>query len=63
MPLPQNFYIVKRPAGTCDILSGDRVDPKTEDPDIVKCWGSFDSSGEAIARRVGLIRAGQCRPQ
>lgn len=63
MSLPQKFYIVKRPAGTCDILSGDGIAPDTKNPDIVKCWGPFDSSGEAIARRVGLIRAGQCRPR
>ncbi len=25
-------------------------------------WGPFESQGEAIARRVGLIRAGKCQP-
>jgi hypothetical protein len=25
-------------------------------------WGPFDSQQEAIARRVGLIRAGKCQP-
>ncbi|MCY7273232.1 MAG: DDE transposase family protein, partial [Phormidesmis sp. CAN_BIN44] len=25
-------------------------------------WGPFESQGVAIARRVGLIRAGKCKP-
>ncbi|NJR66887.1 MAG: DDE transposase family protein [Leptolyngbyaceae cyanobacterium CRU_2_3] len=25
-------------------------------------WGPFASQGEAIARRVGLIRSGKCQP-
>jgi hypothetical protein len=28
----------------------------------VKRWGPFASRDEAIARRVGLIRAGHCQP-
>ncbi|NEP39053.1 MAG: DDE transposase family protein [Okeania sp. SIO2H7] len=58
----EKFYIVKRPAGTCDIVPQEKVAEK-EDPTIVEKWGPFDSSSEAIARRVGLIRAGKCQPQ
>ena len=58
----EQFYIVKRPAGTCEIVPQEKV-PEKEDPSIVEKWGPFDSSNEAIARRVGLIRAGKCQPQ
>jgi hypothetical protein len=58
----EKFYIVKRPSGTCDIVSAEKVEEK-EDPTIVEKWGPLDSKNEAIARRVGLIRAGKCKPQ
>jgi hypothetical protein len=28
-----------------------------------KHWGPFSSREEAIAKRIGLIRAGKCQPQ
>ena len=56
------WYIVKYSTGICDILSGDR--PSTpNDVEIIERWGPFPSSQEAIARRIGLIRAGKCQPQ
>ncbi|MEB3277548.1 MAG: DDE transposase family protein [Lyngbya sp.] len=58
----QKFYIVKRPAGNCDIVSGEPV-PNSEEGQIVEQWGPFESPDEALARRVGLIRAGKCQPQ
>ena len=58
----EKFYLVKRPAGICDIVPQEKVEEK-EDPTIVEKWGPFDSKSEAIARRVGLIRAGKCQPQ
>ena len=35
-------------------------EPLTED---AKYWGSFPSREDAIAHRIGLIRAGKCQPQ
>lgn len=58
----QTWYIVKRPQGTCDIVPAEKIEQK-EDPNIVESWGPFTSPDEAIARRVGLIRVGKCRPQ
>lgn len=56
------FYIIKRPSGICDIVPSEQV-PEQPDPTIIQQWGPFDSLNEAIARRVGLIRAGKCQPQ
>lgn len=57
----QKCYIVKAQGGNCEILPSDRVEGQ-ENPEIVEKWGPFDSPQEAIARRVGLIRAGKCKP-
>jgi hypothetical protein len=61
----QKFYIVKRPVGTCDIIPADMVSKNLEndDPNIIEKWGPYDSPQDAIARRVGLIRARKCQPQ
>lgn len=55
-PVTPQWYIVKTDAGHCQISH----QPPT-DADI-QHWGPFDSPETAIARRVGLIRAGQCQP-
>lgn len=57
----QKWYIVKRPNQPCEILPSDRVEG-ADDPTIVERWGPFESQQDAIARRVGLIRAGKCQP-
>ncbi len=57
----QSWYIVKRPAGNCEIVTSDELEGKDKQ-EIVERWGSFDSQGDAIAKRVGLIRAGKCQP-
>ncbi len=56
----ESFYILKQPTGTCKIISGkpQETDPTQE----VQIWGPFTSAQEAIARRVGLIRSGKCKP-
>ncbi len=56
----QTWYIVKRSAGNCEIIPSDQVGD--DNPEIVEQWGPFSSQEEAIARRVGLIRAGKCKP-
>jgi hypothetical protein len=54
-PELMHWYILKQVSGTCAIA------PQTN-PDAVETWGPFTSQNEAIARRVGLIRAGKCQP-
>ncbi len=55
------FYIVKRPAGNCEILPLDQLEQ--QNPTIIEKWGPYNSAEDAIARRIGLIRAGKCQPQ
>ncbi len=60
------WYIVKQPSGACEILPAEQL--ATQAPDDAENsenpqqWGPFESRSEAIARRVGLIRAGKCQP-
>jgi len=55
------WYIIKRQNQTCEVISSQELSEIPE-ASIVKKWGSFDTQGEAIAKRVGLIRAQQCQP-
>ncbi len=57
----QFWHIVKRPAGNCEIVPSQEV-TEDDNPEITEQWGPFTSEGEAIARRVGLIRSGKCQP-
>ncbi|MBD2678797.1 MULTISPECIES: transposase [Nostoc] len=56
----QEWYIVKRSAGNCEIVSSDQIGE--DDAEIIEQWGPYTSQEEAIARRVGLIRSGKCQP-
>ena len=53
----ENWYIVMQEDGTCEITTAQ------EKPPNVKSWGKFNSRDEAIARKIGLIRAGKCQPK
>jgi len=57
----QGWYIIKLNEGNCDIVSSQELKSK-EDANILERWGPYNSAEEAIARRVGLIRAGKCKP-
>ena len=60
---PAVWYIVQQPVGTCDILSAEALQSLlTTAESAPQTWGPFTARGEAIARRVGLIRAGKCQP-
>lgn len=61
METTQTWHIVKRPAGNCEIIPSNEA-TGDDNPEIIEKWGPFDSQQEAIARRVGLIRAGKCQP-
>lgn len=54
----KNWYIVQENTGICQIIALENA--KT--PVNGQYWGPFAERGEAIARRVGLIRAGKCQP-
>jgi hypothetical protein len=57
----QIWYIVKCITEKCEIVPSEEVED--DNSEIIEQWGPFSSQGEAIARRVGLIRAGKCQPQ
>ncbi len=57
----QTWYIIKRNTGNCEIVPSEEVGD--DNSEIIEQWGPFTSQGEAIASRVGLIRAGKCQPQ
>lgn len=63
MSQPEGWYVVKLPEGHCQIFAASELEAETAKPsEEPEQWGPFDSEGEAIARRVGLIRAGKCQP-
>ncbi|QZZ21930.1 hypothetical protein J5X98_05765 [Leptothermofonsia sichuanensis E412] len=57
------WYIIQQENGQCIILPAHQVentsDRRSSNPEQ---WGPYGSQQEAIARRVGLIRAGKCKP-
>ena len=59
-PTEENWYIVKRDSEPCQIVS--EADLKASDNDVLEKWGPFKAKNQAIAKRVGLIRAGKCQP-
>lgn len=52
------WYVVKVAAETCQIVTDAELAVKA----ATETWGPYQSEGEAIAKRVGLIRAGKCKP-
>jgi hypothetical protein len=61
-PASEKWFICKLADGTCEIIKRDRQD-LAEIGTSGETWGAFASQGEAIAKRVGLIRAGKCQPR
>lgn len=64
MSSSEAWYVVKQEQGHCEIVPASEV-AKTSDSGSATApeqWGPFESEGEAIARRIGLIRAGKCKP-
>ena len=75
------WFIVKNPAGDCEILSEQMLEesstpseskqseskqpesePSETETETLQQWGPFETQNQAIAKRVGLIRAGKCQP-
>jgi hypothetical protein len=53
------WYIIKTANSTCEIVTAADIPESFNKGDI---WGPFPSKSDAIAKRVGLIRAGKCQP-
>ena len=60
MPEGTNWYIAKEVSAQCKILSMQDLAALGAPP--VEKWGPFETKNQAIAKRVGLIRAGKCKP-
>ena len=56
----QFWYVIKQEEQTCSVESFDTEQVKSSKPEQ---WGWFESEQEAIAKKIGLIRAGKCQPQ
>jgi len=65
MNSPTSWYIIKLEDGSCAIRSQDQLDAQNTDAQNtdLERWGPYPTPEAAIAKRVGLIRAGKCRPQ
>ena len=57
----QSWHIVKDQTEQCQIVDQAQLDTLAAS-DKQETWGPFNSQGDAISRRVGLIRAGKCKP-
>lgn len=66
--MSEEFYIVKQTDGRCLIATTSELAdqtttaPQSNGDNEPQRWGPFATEGEAIARRVGLIRSGKCLP-
>ncbi|MEX0270996.1 hypothetical protein AB3R30_17795 [Leptolyngbyaceae cyanobacterium UHCC 1019] len=65
------WFVVKQENGQCAIApvlsTGNLEEHSAEsesstESEAAEQWGPFTSQSEAISRRVGLIRAGKCKP-
>lgn len=62
------WYILKHSDGHCEIsqielAEGSAPGEEEEEKAPIDQWGPFESQGEAVAHRVGLIRSGKCLPE
>ncbi|MFK8183844.1 MAG: hypothetical protein AB8B99_10765 [Phormidesmis sp.] len=59
--MKEEWYIAKDTADhPCKILSAQVLKELEATP--IEKWGPFETKNQAIAKRVGLIRAGKCKP-
>ncbi len=56
----ESWYIVKQASQQCEIISAQALEASS-DRDSER-WGPFKTQNQAIAKRIGLIRAGKCQP-
>lgn len=55
-----HWYIHKTQEGHCQIVAVNKDNDQISE--AREKWGPYPSQEEAIARRIGLIRAGKCQP-
>jgi hypothetical protein len=55
-----DWYIIQEASEQCRIVSAEELETREEPP--AQKWGPFRTQNQAIAKRVGLIRAGKCKP-
>lgn len=66
--LSPQWYILQQPDGHCTVQAapidadGHPIAPVPE-TSTLKRWGPYGTQAEAVAKRVGLIRAGHCQPR
>ncbi|MEM9771681.1 MAG: hypothetical protein AAF889_08820 [Cyanobacteria bacterium P01_D01_bin.73] len=60
----KDWYIVALEDGCCDVMSvlEGQQQPESKGTSSCRIWGPFKSYEGAIARRIGLIRSGKCKP-
>lgn len=57
------WYVVKQETGACVIVLATQLPTSAQSTNGTEAqWGPFTSKDDAIARRVGLIRSGKCKP-
>ena len=62
-----SWYVVKQEDGTCKVIEIE-IEQSAKTPEqsskshLKSQWGGFASKQEAIAKKIGLIRAGKCKP-
>lgn len=65
---PPQWYILQQPDGYCTLQAtqsdadGKPIAPEPVTP-VLRRWGPYSTQAEAMAKRVGLIRAGYCQPR
>lgn len=57
-----SWYVLKQEDGTCKVVEL-KQPAKTPKQSEKSQWGGFKNEQEAIAKKIGLIRAGKCKPQ
>ena len=61
--IKQFWYIVQQEDNTCKVVSFAKQQQTSTESSHKSQWGSFESEQEAIAKKIGLIRAGKCKPE
>lgn len=56
------FYIVRCADDRCEVVAIARLGELPDPHPTGDRWGPYQTVAEAIAKRVGLIRSGKCKP-
>ena len=62
METSAGFYIVRCADDRCEIVAIARLAALPDPHPTGDRWGPYPTVAEAIAKRVGLIRSGKCKP-